>query len=314
MSHPENERRFDRGAWLTLAAAVVLLLWPLTLSIIFAGIPSDGWASYSLEGFYDGPFIMNYSLTGQPTPLQTGDVVVAIDGQPLTKGQPTTLPQPLVAGEIADYTIERNGQTLEVAIPLVQIGLRAYGAIWLHDPLKSVGTLVTLVIAAAVFFLRPRSAAARFMLIAFTYLAGNAILDIVGNPFVYALSPAAIFLAQFYQTGYAWAQMPSLICLVLVFPVYLPPMQRFPRALPMLLYTVPFVMMALSVPRYPATAQTELQSLFGAGTFISFIFLTAVVTFGAIVYNLRTVKDPATLAQVRWMIFGLGIGTGLTLI
>ncbi|MEZ4517235.1 MAG: hypothetical protein R3C44_10480 [Chloroflexota bacterium] len=91
-------------------------------------------------------------------------------------------------------------------------------------------------------------------------------------------------------------------------------MQRFPRALPMLLYTVPLVMMALSVPRYPATAQTGLQSLFGAGTFISFIFLTAVVTFGAIIYNLRTVKDPATLAQVRWMIFGLGIGTGLTLI
>ena len=305
-------RRFDRGAWLTLIAAAVLLLWPLALSILFAGTPSDGWASYSAEGFFDGQFVMNYSLTGQPSPLRTDDIIVAIDGQPLVKGQLPPLPTPLVAGETVRYTVERNGQTFKADIPLVQIGLRAYGAIWLHDPLKSLATLVTLVIAAAVFFLRPQLPAARFMLIAYTYLAGNAILEIVGNPFVYALPPAAIFLASFYVTGYAWAYYASLILLVLVFPVTLPPMRRFPRALTALIYLVPFIMMGLSVPHYPATTQSDWQLLIGGVTFISYAALTAVVTVGAIIYNLRTVKDPATLAQVRWMVFGLGIGVAVT--
>jgi hypothetical protein len=305
-------RRFDRGAWLTLAAAAVLLLWPLALSILFAGTPSDGWASYTAEGFFDGQFVMDYSLTGQPSPLRTDDVIVAIDGQPLVKGQLPPLPTPLVAGETVRYTVERAGQTFKADIPLVQIGLRAYGAIWLHNPLKSLATLVTLIIAAAVFFLRPQLPAARFMLIAFMYLAGNAILEIVGNPFVYALPPVAIFLASFYQTGYAWAYYASLILLVLVFPVTLLPMRRFPRALPALLYVVPFVMMGLSTPWYPTTTQSDWQLLVGGVTFVSYATLTAVVTIGVILYNLRTVKDPIVLAQVRWMVFGLGIGVAVT--
>ncbi len=308
----EQQRRFDRGAWLTLAAAAVLLLWPLALSVVFAGTPTDGWASYTAEGFFDGPFILNYSLTGDPTPLRAGDVVVSIDDQTIVKGQLPLLPQPLISGETVRYTIERDGQTLQADIPLVQIGLRAYGAIWLQNPLKSVATLVTLAIAVAVFLLRSQSSAARYMLIAFTYLAGNAILEIVGNPFVYALPPTAIFLTAFYQTGYAWAYYASLILLVLVFPVRLLPMRRFPRALPALVYAVPFVMMALATPRYPATTQTDWQLAVGGVTFFSYVIMTVVITFGAIIYNLRTAKDPATLAQVRWMAFGFGIGVGLT--
>jgi hypothetical protein len=309
---PVEVRRFDRGAWLTLIAAAVLLLWPLALSILFVGTPSDGWSSNTPEGFFDGQFVMDYSLTGQPSPLRTDDIVVAIDGQPLVKGQLPPLPTPLVAGETVRYTIERNGQTFKADIPLVRIGLRAYGTIWLHDPLKSLAALVTLIIAATVFFLRPQSSAARYMLIGFTYLAGAAFMDIVANPYVYALPPPAIFLASLHITGYIWAYYASLTLLVLVFPVRLPPMRRFPRALPLLLYAVPFTTLFLAVPHYPATSQTNLQLALGGLTFLTFAILPAVATIGAIIYNLRTTKDPATLAQVRWMVFGLGIGVAVT--
>jgi len=90
-----NERRFDRGAWLTLVAAAILLLWPITLSLLFTTYPTDGWASSTEVGFFDGPFTLRYSLTGEPSALLPGDVVTAIDGRPLAVGQLPPLPEPL---------------------------------------------------------------------------------------------------------------------------------------------------------------------------------------------------------------------------
>jgi hypothetical protein len=105
--------------------------------------------------------------------------------------------------------------------------------------------------------------------------------------------------------------MASIILLVLVFPVRLPPLRRFPRALPALLHAVPFVTMFLAVPRYPATTQNNLQLGLGGLTFGTYFILTVVAIFGSLIYNFRTVKDPTTRAQVRWMTFGFGIGLGV---
>ena len=76
---PTREQRFDRGARLTMAAVAILLLWPITLSLLFTTYPTDGWASTTEVGFFDGPFILRYGLTGDPSPLMSGDVVTAID-------------------------------------------------------------------------------------------------------------------------------------------------------------------------------------------------------------------------------------------
>jgi hypothetical protein len=308
---PTRERRFDRGAWLTVAAMTVLLLWPITLSLLFTTYPTDGWASTTEVGFFDGPFILRYSLTGDPTALLPGDLVTAIDGQPLAVGQLPPLPEPLEAGRTVSYTIDRAGQTLKADVTLVQIGLATYAAIWLHNPVLSLTTLLTWLIAAAVFFLRPDQPAARYLLIAFTFLAGTAFTEILANPYVYALPSWAIFLTSFYQTGYSWAYMASLILLVLVFPVRLRPLRRFPRALPVLLYAVPFATMFLATPRYPATTQTSPQLWLGGLTFGIFFLLNVVVIFGAIIRNLLKVREPVERAQVRWMALGFGVGLGV---
>ncbi len=308
---PTREQRFDRGARLTMAAVAILLLWPITLSLLFTTYPTDGWASTTEVGFFDGPFILRYSLTGDPTALLPDDLVTAIDGQPLVLGQLPPLPAPLQAGRTVTYTIERNGQTLDAEVTLVQIGLASYTAIWLHSPVLSLTTLLTWLIAAAVFFLRPDQPAARYLLIAFTFLAGTAFTEILANPYVYALPSWAIFLTSFYTTGYSWVYMASLILLVLVFPVRLRPLRRFPRALPLLLYAVPFTTMFLATPRYPATTQTSLQLWLGGLTFGIFFLLNVVVIFGAIIRNLLKVREPVERAQVRWMALGFGVGLGV---
>jgi hypothetical protein len=308
---PQNEQRFDRGARLTLVAVALLLLWPITLSLLFASYPTDGWASTSEVGFFDGPFILRYSLTGDPTALLPGDRVTAIDGQPLVVGQSPPLPEPLEAGRTVSYTIDRAGQTLNADVTLVQIGLATYAAIWLHSPILSLTTLLTWLIAAAVFCLRPHQPAARYLLIAFTFLAGTAFTEILADPYVYALPSWAIFLTSFYTTGYSWAYMASLILLVLVFPVRLRPLRRFPRTLPLLLYAVPFTTMFLATPRYPAVSQNDLQLGLGGLTFAIFFILFPVVIFGAIIRNLRKVREPVERAQVRWMALGFGVSLGV---
>ncbi len=305
-----NERRFDRGARLTMAAVALLLLWPITLSLLFMTYPTDGWASTTEVGFFDGPFRLRYSLTNEPSPLQPGDLVTAIDGRPLVVGQLPPLPEPLEAGRVIRYTVDRAGQTLAADVTLTQIGLRTYAAVWLHNPILTLVTLLTWLIAAAVFFLRPTQPAARYLLIAFTFQAGTAFAEILANPYVYALPPWAIFLTSFYTTGYSWAYMASLILLVLVFPVRLRPLRRFPRALPVLLYAVPFVTMFLAVPRYPATTQSSLQLWLGGLTFGIFFLLNVVVIFGAIIRNLLKIREPVERAQARWMALGFGIGLG----
>ena len=306
-----SERQWDRGAWLTLVAAALLLLWPIALSLLFTGYPTDGWASTTEVGFFDGPFTLRYSLTGDPSPLIPGDIVTAINGRPLVVGQLPPLPEPLEAGRVIRYTVDRAGQTLEADVTLVRIGLATYGAVCLHNPVLSLATLLTWLIAAVVFFLRPDQSAARYLLIAFTFQAGTAFADILANPYVFAMPPWAIHLTTFYQTGYSWAYMASLILLVLVFPVRLRPLRRFPRALPVLLYTVPFLTMLFATPRYPVVTQTTPQLWVGGLTFGIFFVLFPVVIFGAIIRNLLKVREPVERAQARWMALGFGIGLGV---
>jgi hypothetical protein len=53
---PQNEQRFDRGARLTLAAVALLLLWPITLSLLFTSYPTDGWGQHDRGRLLRRPF------------------------------------------------------------------------------------------------------------------------------------------------------------------------------------------------------------------------------------------------------------------
>jgi hypothetical protein len=113
-----EERRLDRGSWAMLALACTILFYSLGLALYAARLPTDGWA------FQFDPTQPNaeYSFTeyygNTPSPLQRGDVLVAIAGQPIERIVAETLalrsPRPASwqASNRVAYTVHRGGRNL----------------------------------------------------------------------------------------------------------------------------------------------------------------------------------------------------------
>jgi hypothetical protein len=179
--------------------------------------------------------------------------------------------------------------------------------------LKLVPTL-SFVVALAVFVLRPGSAAARYLLIIFSYYGPGTIWWGIGSDLyrqTYPL-PVALFLA-IPATGWTWGFFPSWILLALSLPVRKWPLTRFPRLLPALLYGVPFTLNLISAYLVIRTGTAGLIG--GLVNLTSILVLLAFLAalFGGLIHNFRTLRDPAARAQLRWIGFGMGVGYGVPL-
>ncbi|MBP6017334.1 MAG: hypothetical protein KA586_11485 [Candidatus Promineofilum sp.] len=283
-------RHWDRGAWLTLAAAVLILIFPILSALAALPYPTDGWTirteSVTVAG---GPWQMESSLADESSKLQPGDYVLAIDGRPLTPDILPPFPDDLQAGQVLRYTVERAGQTIDVAVPLVLLTpsdllLSQFGD--LRDLVLYGGLLL---LAAVAFFLRPGLAGTRYMLLAFSFFAGS--LGMVFNLYHYTYPPLLAFLVEFYATGWAWILAPSLTLLALVYPVRKWPLRRFPRLLPAALYggfavlEAAFVLFIV-VTRDPSPGAT----LITAGLTVSMLIFVATMVI-CLIHNFLTVRD-----------------------
>ena len=87
MTQQTDERRFDRGARLTLIFVVALLLFSLALLVYRFTLPADGWISTEPEGFDSYGYIYEQDVIGAPSDLQVGDHLIAVEGVSLdTRG------------------------------------------------------------------------------------------------------------------------------------------------------------------------------------------------------------------------------------
>src|SRR5437762_12769725 len=77
------EHRFTRASW----AVLILSIFWAGLGIIYfvslLSLPSDGWRLTGLSSSDTKPFVYDLHLTGEPTPLRSGDVLLSIEGQPI---------------------------------------------------------------------------------------------------------------------------------------------------------------------------------------------------------------------------------------
>jgi hypothetical protein len=137
-------------------------------------IPSDGWL---LGGESDSDaVIFAANLAGYPSPLQPGDVLLAVEGVPLETLQDRAhafyalRPPPWPDGAPMRYTVLRDGEQITVDVPLQRIApwtyqLALFRTQGLVFALQLVSSLFFFGIGVAVFLLRPRERAAHALLI-----------------------------------------------------------------------------------------------------------------------------------------------------
>ena len=77
----DRERRFDRWAWLTLAAGLGLIALAFSMVLWAFTIPTDGWWAQQESGGVDAPIRLLINQSGQPSPLRENDLILMMNGQ-----------------------------------------------------------------------------------------------------------------------------------------------------------------------------------------------------------------------------------------
>jgi hypothetical protein len=304
-----DESGFDRGAWWLLAGVIVFVLLVLWNTIAVLRLPGDGW-QIDYNDRDQGIHRLIYFMGDWPTPLQVDDVVTAVDNHPLPTAvqmAPEALPVDWQDGKTIQYTIERQGETMTVPVVLHHLttaGILRGLAIAARDEMPQWGWFF---VGFILFFLRPNNRAARLLLVAgssFVVIAkfGGAAITI-SLDFAPPLTWLFNWVANFF---WGWLFFPSLILLLLSFPLSLWPLTRFPRVVPALFYGIPLGITAYTLitgdPNL-ATALLFLQAALILGTAVA-----------AIVQVFRHKQDRVVRAQVSWVALGIGITMGGTLV
>ena len=296
------ESGFDRGAWLTLTAVLLFGLVVLGTTLYVLAMPGDGW-----QMVYEEPPLIQF-LGDWPTALQSGDVVLAVDGTAIEaiRLQPLAPPAKWQAGESIPYTIERDGRQQMVDVLLGTLSpqgiLQAVANIMLIDLPQWSWFVVGLI----VFILRPRETAARLLLLAGGSLVLVTKIGWAATTISAHFAPPPVWYLDFMtDTFWGWLFFPSLILLMLVFPQPLWPVTRFPRLVPALLFSIPFAatlytMLTDQVAPVSITLVVEAVLIFATA-------ITAVVVAFRRGYN-RTAR-----AQISWVALGIAISIGGTL-
>jgi hypothetical protein len=287
----------DRSSW----AVLLLALGYIASAIIVLGIsyqqPSDGW-------WYDtndeqGVRIVNGPLVDDPGALQPGDRLLAIEGMPLPENpmRPTSPPPNWQVGATARYSIQRNGQTMDLDVPLMALPFSAYfryyrlsGNIWLTN-------LLWYLIGFGVFFLRPRETAARLLLLVTTYWNTINTVNMAGNSATFFLGPPVLFFSGLLLNLLWTFMFAMMIHFTLSFPLRKWPLTRHPRLTLGLLYGSSALSLAL-------TLITGGFEFYDAGL-IPMVFTLVIVLLAATAHNLWRIHDPVVRAQIGWVAVGI---------
>jgi hypothetical protein len=256
---------------------------------------------------YEEPPLTQF-LGDWPTPLQAGDVVLAIGDTPYDTSSIQPMPPPAnwQAGATLPYTIKRGDQQLTMDVTL---GTLPPSGIWkalantMGADLPQLGWFM---IGLIVFLLRPKSTAARLLL-----LAGGSIFlatrigwaaTTTGTYFAPPLIWYPYFVAEFF---WGWVFFPSLILLMLIFPRPVWPATRFPRLTPALFFLIP---MAVTIYVVLTGQEMPANALLAAEALLIFAAATA-----AVVMAFRHRTNRVARAQVTWVAFGIALSIGVTL-
>ena len=304
------DRHFDRGAWLVLAIVAAWFLVTALVSAVALGYPSDGFTI--TRNSVTGTALLNNRFHALPTPLRTGDAVLAINGQPLGLNGTAPVGPATRAGDVLIYSIERAGQQLEVPVTLAAPGPSGFWPgllLRLAEPRDFLVATLAFAVTLWAFLARPGNLGARYLLLTFSYYAAVQWFGFFTSELYTPAMPGWIILLLGLEGGgWFWFFFPSMTLVALSFPVVKWPLRRFPRLLPALLYGLPLLAGVFSLSETLAGNNSGVWGQAALPIFVGILVVTVLALAGAILHNWFTVREAITRAQLRWVTLGLTLG------
>lgn len=304
-------RHFDRSSRFVLALALALVLVSVVQKAYRFSLPTDGFST-AQSAETEVP-VFQENLLGEPSALRQGDVFVAVNGlsHEALRQNASAFHRPVEvrAGETLRYTVLRDGRELTLAVPQSHwtiVGVaRALRAGIFNGGLSTYTTWLAIVIAAFVYWQRPRNTTARLMLLFYTVELA-VFISRLASPFSVAdlLFPTAFWSALLAGHAiYGVLTAPLLLHLCLTFPTP----QGFLQGRPWLLvgvYTLPsflFLSDILSSSEWVVPVRPVLS--------YSVVALYTLLGVTALTNTFFSAKDPIRRAQVRWFAFGFAVSS-----
>jgi hypothetical protein len=313
-----NERRWTTGSYLAAGFALFLFLYQLGTSLISVTRPTDGWRmTGDLNSGSPQIEMVDYFLS-QPSPIRPGDVLLAINDQPIAQILDAQhaffrLRSPdWPDGTLLNYSLLRDDQIIDVDVPVRRVSFWAYFEPYRHASSSQLvqlfGSLFFFFISLIVFLLRPGNRAAHALLfigVAFFFIAIPA--NFSAPALFYPAPPVSIPF-----DSWTLAILPSLMYLVLAFPRPKAPLRKRPGLVLALLYLTWPIAFNIAYLLNLENRQGYLKVAFSIYPIA--IAVLMVVTIIALAHSAWKVRDPVGRSQFKWMLAGifsfvfLGIG------
>jgi len=299
----QNGKRFGRAALFSLAFAVLILLASAGQIVYRYLLPTDGWL-VTADDLGTAELFYYANLVGEPSELAVNDMVAGIEGTPIGDYPAGQSPSFWQAGNTVRYDISRNGQTMTVAVPIVNWSLASVLRGLTSPPsrlIEFLGSITLVAMGFLAFLKRPADPAARALLIFVAVIGAQAISALLPDGLSTTFDPLGSVLSGFFSyVIFGVLLAPALLSFTLVFPRPKPIILRYPW----LVYG-PFLVGALVLV---ALLTTEAWQPGWIGTLL--MLLASLVSLG---HSVLTMRDSVSRAQLLWAFGGLALGIALFL-
>ena len=299
----QKEKRFGRAALFSLAFAALILLTSAGQLVYRYFLPTDGWL-VTADDLGAADLLYYANLVGAPSALAVNDMVGGIEGTPIGDYPAGESPSFWQVGNTVRYDISRNGETMTVAVPIVNWSLASILRGLTSPPsrlIEFLGSITLVGMGFLAFLKRPADPAARALLIFVAVIGAQAISALLPDGLSTGFDPLGSVLSGFFSYVIFGALLaPALLSFTLVFPRPKPIVLRYPW-----LVYAPFLVGALI---FVALLTTEAWQPGWIGTLL--MLLASLVSLG---HSVLTMRDSVSRAQLLWAFGGLALGIALFL-
>ncbi len=299
-------RGHTRKTLLWQAAALSWILLCLILLAYRFTLPTDGWLAVEPDGFDSHGFILRQNVMGLSSNLRPGDWITEIQGVPIVNGlyiAPKGLETTWRAGGSVEYTIQREGQTISMQVPLGRWSVERVLAATVFTNPATIFTWFGLIVFVSAgfyaFWRRPNLPAATVLMFLASFLFSIFLTMNILPPMVAdVLDPLANFgVVTITLLTFSVLLPPAFIRFGLTFPYAKPIQHRHPW-----LVYLPYLVGAGVIAAFA-------MRVYVAGWL--WVGISVLITFSLLLHNAFTMRDSISRAQMRWALGGTLLGLGL---